>query len=214
MPFPFWEGLVVYADYFLYIITKEHIMEENWRDVPGYEGLYQISIDTPEGRCRSLNYHREGQVKYLSNNPRTGNRIGWSLCKNGQVTHYQAAKWIALTFPELVQGEYYDGAVIDHINTDSMDNRPENLRWCSPKTNQSNPLTKKHRKDACLNNPKTSKPVNQYSKQGYYIATYPSVNEAERQTGVPKQNISACCLGKAKSAGKVGAEKFIWKYTN
>lgn len=190
-------------------------MEENWRDVPGYEGLYQISIDTKEGRCRSLNYHREGKAKHLSNNPRTGNRIGWSLCKNGQVTHYQAAKWIALTFPELVQGEYYDGAVIDHINTDSMDNRPENLRWCSPKTNQSNPLTKKHRKDACLNNPKISKQVYQYSKQGDLIAIYPSVNEAGRQNpGIWSKNISACCLGKQKSTGKVGEEKYIWKYKN
>lgn len=189
-------------------------MEENWRDVPGYEGLYQISIDTPEGRCRSLNYHREGQVKDLSNNPRTGNRIGWSLCKKGQVTHYQAAKWIALTYPELIENEYFEGAVIDHKNTDSMDNRPSNLHWVTPGENQSNPLTKKHRKDACLNNPKNSKPVNQYSKQGDYITTYPSVNEAERQTGVFAQNISACCLGKQKSAGKIGEERFIWKYAS
>ena len=33
---------------------------------------------------------------------------------------------------------------VDHINTDRLDNRVENLRWVTHKENNNNPLTKKH----------------------------------------------------------------------
>ena len=55
------------------------------------------------------------------------------------------------------------------------------------------------------NRPQT--PVLQYSKSGEFIAEYPSIKEAERQTGCYKSHICACCKGKYKSAGG-----FIWKY--
>ena len=55
-----------------------------------------------------------------------------------------------------------------------------------------------------------SKGVNgilQFSKEGEFIAEYPSTHEAERQTGCHHQNICACCKGKYKSCGG-----YIWKY--
>lgn len=124
-------------------------MEENWRDVPGYEGLYQISIDTKEGRCRSLNYWKTKKTKELSNKPkkgghRSGDRIWWTLCKNGEHKFQQAARWIALTYPELVENKYFEGAVIDHKDTDTLNNHPQNLKWVTPKENCNNPLTLKH----------------------------------------------------------------------
>lgn len=185
-------------------------MEENWRDVPGYEGFYQISIDTKEGKCRRL--HKRGTSKELCNTPgKRDNRILWHLCKDGKSICYQAAKWIALTYPELVENEYFEGAQIDHKDTDRLNNHPTNLHWVSSTENNDNPLTKTKRIKALINNPITSKQVCQYNKQGDCIATYPSFAEAERQTGISKANISKCCLGKYryKSAGG-----FIWKYTN
>ena len=38
---------------------------------------------------------------------------------------------------------------VDHINTDCLDNRAENLRWVTCKENNNNPLTRKHRSEAC-----------------------------------------------------------------
>ena len=55
-----------------------------------------------------------------------------------------------------------------------------------------------------------SKGVNgilQFSKNGEFIAEYPSTGEAERQTGCYHGNICECCKGNRKSAGG-----FIWKY--
>ena len=47
----------------------------------------------------------------------------------------------------------------------------------------------------------------QYSKDGDFIAEYPSIREAERHTGCHNQSICACCKGKRKSAGG-----YIWRY--
>ena len=47
----------------------------------------------------------------------------------------------------------------------------------------------------------------QYSKDGIFIAEYPSTMEASRQTGCHQGNICACCKGKRKSVGG-----FIWRY--
>ena len=185
-------------------------MEIIWRDVPGYEGLYQISIDTKEGRCRRL--HKRGTSKELCNTPgKRDNRILWHLCKDGKSICYQAAKWIALTYPELVENEYFEGAQIDHKDTDRLNNHPSNLHWVTPSGNNDNPITKNKRIEAYTNNPLRSKQVYQYSKEGVLLATYPSLAEANRQTGVDDAAISKCCLGKYryKSAGG-----FIWKYVN
>lgn len=51
-----------------------------------------------------------------------------------------------------------------------------------------------------------TKPVLQYSKSGEFIAEYPSIMEASRQTGCNNSHICECCEGKRKSAGG-----FIWK---
>jgi hypothetical protein len=124
---------------------------EIWRDVPGYEGKYQISIATKECHCRSLNYRHTGKPTVLKNRAVLRNRCYrayWQLCKNGNCITRQIAKWVALTFPELVENEYFEGAQIDHKDTDSMNNQPSNLRWTTPKENSNNPLSKVHLREA------------------------------------------------------------------
>lgn len=187
-------------------------MEENWRDVPGYEGLYQISIDTPEGRCRRI--HKRGTFKLLCNTPcKRDNRIFWHLSKNGKYIHWQAARWIALTYPELIENKYFEGAEIDHKDTERLNNQPSNLRWVTRKGNLNNPLTRKHSSEIhtgfLINHPNISKRVFQYTLDGEYVKDYPSVSEGERQTGIKKENISRCCLGIRKTAGG-----YIWKYAS
>lgn len=59
------------------------------------------------------------------------------------------------------------------------------------------------------NRPDQSKRVLQYTLDGQFVKEYPSIMEAERQTGINSGNISSCCSGKHKSSG--GS---IWKYAS
>lgn len=52
------------------------------------------------------------------------------------------------------------------------------------------------------------KEVFQYDKDGCFIEKFESKRDAERKTGINRRNISACCKGKAKSAGG-----FLWSDT-
>ena len=52
-----------------------------------------------------------------------------------------------------------------------------------------------------------TKPILQFSKDGEFIAEYPSIREASRQTGCNNSHIGSCCKGERKSTGG-----YIWKY--
>ena len=75
---------------------------------------------------------------------------------------------------------------------------------------EKNPMFGKHHSGETKNKMsenRPSKPVLQFSKNGEFIAEYPSIAEAGRQTGCKNQSICSCCKGKQKSTGG-----FIWKY--
>ena len=180
------------------------IMEEKWRDIPGYEGFYQISIDTQEGKCRSFNYYGFGESGILSNEPHN-NRIYWGLSINGKYERQQAARWIALTYPELVENEYFEGAEIDHKDSNSMNNNPSNLRWVNHLENMQNPNTRKKLKGVCGRNPI---PVVQINKEnGDLVKKYDSAAEAAATTGIPAQTIRGYCSFRIKQSGE-----YFWRY--
>ena len=184
-------------------------MENEWRDVPGYEGRYKINISTKEGRCLSTNYRRSNKQKELSSKPDKRGRIAWVLNKyiDGVLkkTTRQAAVWIALTFPELVQNKWFEGAEIDHIDTDTTNNHPSNLRWVNKYEQQSNPLTKEHQRTSAAQ--RNGRTVGQYTVTGEFIKRFVSICEAAREVKGNDSLICRCCLGKNKTA-----YGFIWRY--
>ena len=99
-------------------------MEEIWKDINGYEGLYQISN---LGRVKSF---YSGYVKILKLKITNGYyRIG--LRKNGKRKFYQIHRLVYETFI----GEIPQGIQVNHINEVKTDNRLENLNLMTPKEN-------------------------------------------------------------------------------
>ena len=195
---------------------------ENWRAVPGTNGEYEISISTKEGKCRSLKWcGRKGVVGIKKNTiSKNYGRIYWNLYINGKNVYQQAARWIAITYPELVQNEYFDGAQIDHIDTNTLNNHPSNLRWVTARENVNNPLTRKHASDAhkgiyptesakekMRNASPKKKQIAKTTLDGEVIAVYRSIREAARQTGLSSGNICLCCKGVYKTI-----DGFKWIY--
>lgn len=193
-------------------------MKEIWRDIKDYEGLYQVSN---LGRVRSLDHY----VKYKGNSIRLVqgtimklklNRYGYlevSLCKNGKHKSYIIHRLVAMTFPDLVnwieeaKGKPFNKIDVNHKDENKLNNCVTNLEWCTKGYNIRYGTGIKRRSVTQKKTMPTIKPVLQYTLDMVLIKEYPSIREAERQTGIYNQNIIRCCKGKVKSAGG-----YIWRY--
>lgn len=168
---------------------------EEWRDIKGYENLYQISS---RGRVRSLNYNKTGKIKLLKPAKKNNGYLNVVLHKDGKMKNYLVHRLVAEAFipnPDNLPE-------INHKSEeDKTDNRVECLEWCDRRYN-CNYGTRNQRVAE-----KRSKPVLQYDKQGNFIKKWASTREVERQLGFNQGNVSACCRGEHKQM-----YGYIWKY--
>lgn len=89
---------------------------ELWKDVKGYEGLYQVS---DSGRVRNST----GQIR-----KQTLNKNGYlyvNLCKGGKIHNYSVHRLVALAFVETDN----ERLTVNHKNEIKTDNRSCNLEW-------------------------------------------------------------------------------------
>lgn len=173
------------------------MMNEIWKDINGYEELYQVSNF---GNVKSLNYRNTDEEKILKNRKDKGGYLRVFLCKNKKRKYYLIHRLVALAFIPNPDNK----PCIDHINTDRTDNRVCNLQWCSHKENSNNPNTKN--KVMSYSNYK-SKPIIQFSKDGELIRKWDCIRDVQREMGINNASISECCNGKRKTAGG-----YIWRY--
>lgn len=168
---------------------------EEWRDVVGYEGFYQVSN---LGNVRSVDRYIEcnGVMRFQKGkmlSPHMGT-FGYKqviLC-NKKTKLFKVHRLVAEAFipnpNNLPQ--------VNHKDEDKTNNIVENLEWCTCLYNLT--YNNLHHRRNNINN-KGSKPVCQI-KDGVVINTFPSVNEAARQLNFRCGNISSCCTGRKKSA--------------
>lgn len=96
-------------------------MQERWKPVVGYEGLYEVS---DEGRVRSLRF---GKVKVLSPKLYKNGYNAVNLYKNKKRKMYYVHRLVWVSF----RGEIAKGMVVNHLNEIKTDNRLENLEICT-----------------------------------------------------------------------------------
>ena len=96
-------------------------MDEEWRDIAGYEGAYQVSS---LGRVRSLpGWHRGGRVLKLGLSGRVGNQY-YNVVLHGRYT-----KSVHVLVAEAFIGPRPPKTDVCHNNGNRLDNRVENLRY-------------------------------------------------------------------------------------
>ena len=175
--------------------------EEEWRDVVGYEGLYQVSS---KGRVKSLNYRRTGKEKVLKLGKDNNGYLTVGLHKEGKVKWCTVHRLVATAFIPNIENL----PEVNHIDECKTNSNVENLEWCTREYNISYGTKNKRAAEANTGKPKLSKPVIAISKESGLIMEYPSVREASRQTGISNGNIVNCCKGKRKSCGG-----YYWMYS-
>lgn len=170
--------------------------EEIWKDIEGYEGLYQISN---LGNVKSLNYGRTKKEKILKAQLTVDKYYKVVLCKNRNKKQLYIHRLVAKSFLENPN----KFPLINHKDENPMNNRVENLEWCDNKYNNNYGTCKER------NSKKHSKKVNQYDLQGNLIKTWNGLKEAETTLKISRGNICLCCQGLRNNAGN-----YIWRYAD
>lgn len=167
-------------------------MIEEWRDIEGYSGRYQISN---LGNVRTNDFNHSGKMRLMR--IATGTRGYKQICltKNNK----RSTKRIHRLVAEAFIPNPHNYPTVNHIDENKSNNRSDNLEWCSFEYN-----TKYGTRTE-----RTGNPVLQMTMNGEVIGTYVSSKEAERQVGVDHTHILNCCHGKKHC---ISAGGFKWKF--
>lgn len=125
-----------------------------------------------------------------------------AMSKNNKIHSYTIHKLVMEHFNRCA----FENEVINHIDSNKLNNNIDNLEYVTQKENVrkawENGLCetiRKHAKNMIHKNIKDSKPVVQKDLNGNTIATYISIREAERKTGITSGQISQVCKGRNKT---------------
>ena len=200
-------------------------MEEIWKDVVGYEGLYQVSN---LGRVRSVDKiilrkdkkQQHFKSKIIKGNP---NKFGYLLVclrKNNTNKYFQVHRLVAIAF--IPNPNNYP--CVNHKDETKTNNNTENLEWCTYKYNANYGTSrlraietrrKKYKiEDIIAKGKKTKKekgiwnadkPVNQFTWDGKFIKRFDSAEQVKKELGI--HSVGLCARGHHRHAGG-----FIWLY--
>lgn len=178
----------------------DKMIDEVWKDVVGYEGLYQVSN---YGRVKSLPRTRicQGIVMPVKGKEISlCNRRGYKmLClyKDGSKKIASVHRLVAEAFIPNLE----DKPCVDHIDGNRSNNFYNNLRWCTYKENINNPITyPRNRRSLQRSWDNRSRNVCQYSLDGNFIKEWSNVYQAANHFNGSCSGIKRCCVGKSRVA--------------
>ncbi|MDF2908298.1 MAG: hypothetical protein K0R34_3619 [Herbinix sp.] len=159
-------------------------MQEVWKNIEGYEGIYLISN---LGRCRNI---KNGNLMKVNNSFKYPRYV---LSKNGKNEKLYIHRLVAKAF--IPNPMNY--ITVNHID-ENHDNYSEcNLEWLSSIDNSR----------AYCDNHNYNMGVAQYDSNETLIKVYISARQAGRAINKSYTGIINCCSGRRKTA-----YGFIWKY--
>ncbi len=182
-------------------------MKEIWKDVVGYEGLYQVSN---LGNVKSLNWQRHGYPKNLTPKLSNTNRLGVQLSRDGKTKYYLIHQLVAIAFIPNPR-QYVE---INHIDENPLNNAASNLEWCDHLYNvhcylSNHPNKSKQRKATPKYGKRLNLQIKQMSLGGDLVCVWNNSREIAVKTGMSDWSISECCRGNRKTA-----YGYKWQYAS
>lgn len=185
-----------------------NLPNEDWLDIRGYEGLYQVSN---LGRVKSLGRliprkggaYRKSKTKILWQKLKKNGYLEVMLLKNGQKKIFLTHRIVAFAFlgePHGIRN------VVNHKDECPRNNTIWNLEWVSIKENVNYGTGLLRTRLHLLNHPNTSRPVIAKSLRNGDMFRFPSVSEAARFAGCRPLRIAYLCCGKGQD------KEYIWTY--
>ena len=165
-------------------------MEEIWKPIKGYEGLYEVSN---LGRVKSLDrsfinkagWRTTSQGKILAPLMKKG-YCHIALCKNNKARHHRVNRLVAEAFIP----NPHNYPQVNHKDENPLNNRVDNLEWCTAlyNTNYGTALVRKAMKRGtkvrCIE-----------TGEIYY-----SIGKAAKEIGSYPANVWKCCRGERETA--------------
>jgi hypothetical protein len=183
------------------------MMEEIWKDIEGYEGLYQVSN---LGRVRSVSrmiqrddkwigkvitFYHKGRILRQAKTVDGYSQI--NLWKEGGCHTHRVHRLVAKAFipnPDNLE-------TVNHKDENILNNRADNLEYLSVADNI------RYGTGIARRRLSKRKPVEQLTKDGKHIAYYDGIIDASIATGAPRELIGKVCHGRKKTAGG-----YRWKF--
>ncbi len=190
-------------------------LNEQWRDIPGYEGLYQVSnfgriwsnervvtVDYSNNYrtvVDEFKYTQPGKIMKLRQNK--GGYVVVSLTKNKIQKKYMVHRLVAQAFIPNPNNLPF----INHKDENKQNNHTNNLEWCDAKynTNYGTCIERRSYKQRYTNSRR--RPVVSIDESGnekYYLSAW----DASRQLGAYQSNIWKAIHSGKKCSG------YYWKY--
>ena len=168
---------------------------ELWKDVEGFEGLYQVST--------------WGNVKSIKNNiilKPTKNNKGYfyvDLHKNRKRKRFLINRLVAEAFipnPDNL-------LIVNHKDEVKTNNYRYNLEWCTYKYNNEYGTARKRMIETKIKQGIGSKTVYQYDMNGNIIKVWRSASDIQRELGYNSRTISSCC-----NKTQYSHKGFVWSF--
>lgn len=179
--------------------------KEIWKDIEGYEGLYQVSNF---GNVKSLITN-----KIIKPSPNTYGYLNLCLFKNGRKKQITVHKLVAEAFIPNIENK----PTVNHEDGNKNNNCVDNLSWATYSEQIKHAYDHNLRKKPygkCNNmygkygnKHHRSKKVYQYNLNGNFIKEWQNAYEIKRELGYSQGEINKCCLNKKNSA-----YNYLWKY--
>ena len=180
-------------------------MEEIWKDIKGFEGLYQVSnTGKVFSMCRFIidKNDNEKQIDHKMLSQYT-NKNGYKIVKLYKNCKGKSFKVHRLVLESFIENKL-NKPCINHMDGNKLNNQLDNLDWVTHKENTQHAFKSGLQKSSSIG--KFGKD-NRLSKAVVQIQTesigrvFWSRLEAERKTGISSRKIALCCNGKRRTAG-------------